>query len=280
VSEQIATVIGGQGFIGRALVERLRELGWECWVPGRSVNWPQTDRPLGRVFYCAGMTADYLRDPAATLEAHAGLLSRVLQSRSYESLVYLSSTRLYDGFLSSEEVAREDGGLSINPLDPRHLYDVTKLAGESLCHVLGQGRARVARLSCVYNDEKEENGFLAELLKKVANTRSNEVLHIASSPHYCRDYVHVSDVVRALIDIAQHGIQPVYNVASGQNLRNDALAAIVKAHSARRIVFDLDRAQSPPALVSIQRLQSEFGWNPELVESRIAPWLQSLSLTP
>jgi nucleoside-diphosphate-sugar epimerase len=280
MSQQIATVIGGQGFIGRALVHRLRELGWECWVPDRSVAWPQPDRPLGRVFYCAGMTADYLRDPAATLEAHAGLLSRVLQSTHYESLVYLSSTRLYDGLPSSDDAAREDGGLCINPLDPRHLYDVSKLAGESLCHVIGQGRARVARLSCVYNDETDEDGFLPELLKKVANTRSGEALHIASSPHFCRDYVHVSDVVRALMDIALHGTQPAYNVASGQNLRNQALAAMVQAHSARRIVFDLDRIQPPPAVVSIQRLQVEFGWSPTAVEQRIVPWLQSLPPKP
>lgn len=276
MSKQIATVIGGQGFIGRELVHRLRELGWDCWVTDRNFAWPQPDRPLGRVFYCAGMTADYLRDPTATLEAHAGLLSRVLQSMHYESLVYLSSTRLYDGLPSSEVPAMEDGGLCINPLNPRHLYDVTKLAGESLCHVLGKGKARVARLSCVYNDEKDDDGFLAELLKKVARTRCNEALHIASSPHFSRDYVHVSDVVRALIDIAQSGTQPVYNVASGQNLRNDVLAALVNTHSARQILFELDQMQAPPPIVSIERLRADFGWSPARVEQRVVPWLKSL----
>jgi len=280
MSQQVATVIGGKGFIGRALVRRLLELGWDCWVTDRGVVWPQPDRPLGRVFYCAGMTADYLRDPAATLEAHAGLLSRVLQSAHYESLVYLSSTRLYDALPPSEGSAKEDLGLLINPLDPRHLYDISKLAGESLCHVLGQGRARVARLSCVYNDETDDDGFLPGLLKQLASARSKEDLHIASSPHFSRDYVHVSDVVQALIDIALYGKQPTYNVASGQNLRNDALASMVLAHSARRIVFDLNLAPSPPAVVSIQRMQAEFGWSPTSLEQRIAPWLQSLSRVP
>jgi nucleoside-diphosphate-sugar epimerase len=280
MGQQIATVIGGQGFIGRALVRRLLGLGWDCWVPDRGIDWPQPVRPLGRVIYCAGMTADYLRDPAATLEAHAGLLSRVLQSAHYESLVYLSSTRLYDGLVPSEVPAKEEGGLLVNPLESRHLYDLSKLAGESLCHVLGEGRARVARLSCVYNDERDDDGFLPALLKQVATARADEELHLASSPHFSRDYVHVSDVVQALIDIALHGKQPTYNVASGQNLRNDALANMVQTHSTRRIVFDLDRAPSPPAVVSIQRLQTEFGWAPQSVEQRIVPWLQSLSRSP
>lgn len=235
---------------------------------------------MGTVFYCAGMTADYLRNPAATLEAHAGLLSRVLQSARYESLVYLSSTRLYDGLPPSTDVAHEDSSLCINPQVARHFYDLTKLTGESLCHVLGQGRARVARLACVYNDVTDDDGFLPELLKKVAGAQPQEAIHIASSPHFCRDYVHLSDVVRALIDIALHGTQPIYNVASGHSLRNDALAAMVQTHSTRQIVFDLDRTQPSPADVNIQRLQAEFGWNPASVEQCIAPWLQSLSVAP
>lgn len=272
---KIATVIGGRGFIGRALVTSLRAQDWDCHVPDRDFSWPEMVRPLGHVFYCAGLTADYLRDPRATLEAHAGLLSRVLQSARFESLVYLSSTRLYDG-IPTEGQAQEDVRLCVNPVDPRHLYDVSKLAGENLCHVMGQGRARVARLSCVYSHLQDAGGFLPELFKKLANSRVEQDVRVASSPYFSRDYVHVSDVVHALIDISVRGVHTTYNVASGQNLRNDDLAALVQTHSGRKIVFELDRLQSTPPVVNIDRLKSEFGWSPASVSQCIAPWLQSL----
>ena len=270
-----ATVIGGQGFIGKALVAALQHQGWDCWVPDRGTQWPQPERDLGHVFYCAGLTADYLARPAATVEAHAGLLSRVLQSPRYQSLVYLSSTRLYDG-LPSGSLANEDAGFQVMPAHPRHLYDLTKLTGENLCHLMGQGRARIARLACVYDQTPDAEGFLPELLRKLARTPAGTTLSLASSPHVARDYVHVSDVVRALVDIAIQGTQPVYNVASGENLRNLELANRVAQVCNRHIVFESDQMQAQPPQIDVRRLQSAFNWRAERVFETIGPWLQAL----
>ena len=141
-----ATVIGGRGFVGRGLVAHLRAAGWQVQVPPRDAAFPRRDRSLGHVFYCAGMTADFARRPRDTVEAHAGLLARVLESDAFDALVYLSSTRLYDG-LDAAEPAEEGTPIAVSPGHPRHLYDVTKLAGETLCATMAPGRARVARLA-------------------------------------------------------------------------------------------------------------------------------------
>jgi nucleoside-diphosphate-sugar epimerase len=270
-----ATVIGGQGFIGKALVSALQHKGWDCWVPDRGTQWPQPERDLGHVFYCAGLTADYLARPAATVEAHVGLLSRVLQSPHYQSLVYLSSTRLYDG-LPSGSLADENTGFQVMPAHPRHLYDLTKLTGENLCHLMGQGRARIARLACVYDQTPDAEGFLPELLRKLARTPAGTTLSLTSSPHVARDYVHVSDVVRALVDIATQGTQPVYNVASGENLRNLELANHIAQVCNRHIVFESDQMQAQPPKIDVRRLQSAFNWRAERVFETIGPWLQTL----
>lgn len=275
-TQRIATVIGARGVIGSALVRHLQATGWNCRTPARDATWPEMQAPLGVVFYCAGMTADYLAQPAATLEAHVGLLSRVLQSRDYESLVYLSSTRLYDA-LPPQAIATEDIALAVHSTEPRHLYDITKLAGESLCFALGQGKARVARLACVY-DRSGTQGFLPQLLDEVQAAPAGSTLRLQSSPHYSRDYVHLSDVVRLLVDIATRGTHAIYNVASSVNVANAELAAWVQQYSGRQMEFASQTRPASPARVDVQRAAAEFQWTPLQAHDMLRSWLTTLDV--
>ena len=91
-----ATVIGAFGFIGRHLSRHLQRQGFDVHEASRDErSWP--DGSLGHVFYCAGLTADFAQRPHDTVDAHVALLDRVLRQQRFASLVYLSSTRLYDG---------------------------------------------------------------------------------------------------------------------------------------------------------------------------------------
>jgi len=253
-----ATIIGGRGFIGRHLEAKLLAAGWECHVPDRQEAWSSQNN-LGHLFYCAGLTADYLRRPFDTVEAHVSLLSRILHDDRFESLVYLSSTRLYDsqpGIIGSEEIP-----LLLTPANPRHLYDLSKALGESLCLTTGKGRTRIARLSCVYNDHTDEDGFLPGLLRQIIEERP-AILEVDSSPAFARDYIHLNDVLDALIMIATQGKEGIYNVASGENIRNETLFATLSRVSGCRIIPLRHDEPSAPARVSIHKLQSEFTWQP------------------
>ncbi|MFO6421468.1 NAD-dependent epimerase/dehydratase family protein [Hylemonella sp. W303a] len=275
VSAPVATLIGGRGFVGAALANHLRSQGWTCHLPEKGALWPVHGQRLGHVFYCAGLTGDYLARAADTVEAHVSLLARVLQSEQWDSLVYLSSTRLYDG-LPAGHLAGEADLLPVAPQVPRHLFDLTKLAGESLCHALGQGRARVARLASVYDSPADPNGFLPALLRQLAQIPRGGVLAVDSNPQSERDYVHLPDVLRALVDIALRGTQTVYNVASGHNVSNAQLAAWVAQRTGRQLQF---RAGSPgkgSAVVDICRLREDFGWQPAGLEAVIGPWLNNI----
>ncbi|MBX9872328.1 MAG: NAD-dependent epimerase/dehydratase family protein [Burkholderiaceae bacterium] len=278
MSQPIATIIGGNGFVGAALARHLSGLGWTCEIPSRDMPWPQTGRDLGHVFYCAGLTGDYLARAADTVEAHVSLLARVLQSERWESLVYLSSTRLYDA-LTAGLLAEETARLPVAPQLPRHLFDLTKLTGESLCHAMGRGRARVARLASVYDSPADPNGFLPALLRRVAQAAPGEILAVDSSPQAERDYVHLPDVLRALVDIALRGTQTVYNVASGENVSNARLGEMVERWSGRKLAFHAPQASSGSAVVDVRRLQQDFGWRPAPLEDVIAPWLQKMTET-
>lgn len=276
MSRPIATLIGGHGFVGAALVRYLSAAGWDCRVPGRETAWPLRDEALGHVFYCAGLTGDYLQRAADTVEAHVSLLVRVLQSSRWDSLVYLSSTRLYDG-LEAGVLAQETTLLPVAPQVPRHLFDLTKLTGESLCHVMGQGRARVARLASVYDSPQDASGFLPALLRQVAQAPRGARVEVASSPQAARDYIHLPDVLRALVDIAVRGTQTVYNVATGENVRNDELAQWVGRLAGRELIFRSQQPVAAPAVVDISRLQQEFGWRPARVDTVVGPWLRDMA---
>ncbi|MCZ8253923.1 MAG: NAD-dependent epimerase/dehydratase family protein [Hylemonella sp.] len=279
MSSQIATIIGGKGFVGAALARYLSSRGWACQVAARDMPWPQRGADLGHVFYCAGLTGDYLARAADTVEAHVSLLARVLQSERWESLVYLSSTRLYDG-LAAGTLAQETARLPVAPQVPRHLFDLTKLTGESLCHAMGRGRARVARLASVYDSPADPNGFLPALLRRVAQAASGETLAVDSSAQAERDYVHLPDVLRALVDIALRGTQTVYNVASGENVSNARLGEMVERWSGRQLAFHAPQVASGSAVVDIGRLQQDFGWRPARLEDVIGPWLRDMAEAP
>jgi nucleoside-diphosphate-sugar epimerase len=244
-------------------------------VPEKGATWPVRGQRLGHVFYCAGLTGDYLARAADTVEAHVSLLARVLQSEQWDSLVYLSSTRLYDG-LPAGHLASEADLLPVAPQVPRHLFDLTKLAGESLCHALGHGRARVARLASVYDSPADPNGFLPALLRQVAQTPRGGVLTVDSNAQSERDYVHLPDVLRALVDIAQRGKQTVYNVASGENVSNARLADWVAQGTGRQLQFRAGLSGKGSAVVDIRRLREDFGWQPSALETVIGSWLNKI----
>lgn len=202
------TVLGATGYIGSRLVAHLQAQGHTVWAPARGDAEVFT-RPLGHVMYCVGLTADFRTRPFDTVDAHVGLLGQVLQRAQFDSLLYLSSTRVYMGAESTDE----DAPLAVVPGDPSYLYNLTKLTGESLCHASGRAGVRVARLSNVVGPgmDAASGNLVADLLHQARQGR----MVLRSDPRSAKDYVHVADVLDWLPRIALRGRCTVYNVASG-----------------------------------------------------------------
>src|ERR1700686_1955024 len=89
----LITVLGGSGFIGSHLVQKIRQLGMDCYRPERDDE--LAGKKLGDVIYCIGLTADFRRKAFQTVDAHVCKLRDVLERCDFDSLSYLSSTRLY-----------------------------------------------------------------------------------------------------------------------------------------------------------------------------------------
>ena len=214
------TVIGAGGFIGSRVVARLQAEGAEIYAPARddAAIWT---RDLGRIFYCAGLTGDYRQRPFDAVEAHASLISRLLEKARFERIVYLSSTRLYDALPDGD--GREDRAIPLDANDTRHIYELSKTLGENLTLHQSEGRGAVARLSYVFDWNEGAEGFLSDWLAGARRTRR---LSLASSPSNARDYIHVDDVVSGLRVILDSGANQIVNLASGQTLSNAQIAEV------------------------------------------------------
>jgi nucleoside-diphosphate-sugar epimerase len=207
------TILGSTGFIGG----RLRQTLPDAWCPERG-DANIFKKHMGHVFYCIGLTNDYKDKPFETVEAHVTLLSRILAEASFDRLVYLSSTRLYDGL--TDDACREASDLSLNPANPRHLYDLSKALGENLCLAAGKGRACVARLSSVYDTVPAATGFLPDLLRRL---RGERAFTLDSDSGLVRDYIYIDDVVQSLLLLMASRETGIINVASGENVSNQEI---------------------------------------------------------
>lgn len=262
------TVVGAQGFVGRRLVQRLSAQGQAPWTPAKG-DPDLTARDLGVVYDCAGLTADYDRRPFDTVEAHASLVSRILAAGRFERIVYLSSTRLYDGLPKAE--VDETEPLVFDPTDPRCVYDLSKALGENLVMTRSGGRGAVARLANVYDWEPQAPGFLSEWLVRAQSERD---FALASSPAVARDYIHLDDVVEALVAIAAAPKPVIFNVASGELVTNGEIAQVFAA-AGWRVGFTGEARPAPPPNASIARLKA-IGVTPRPVKDVVAAYLEGL----
>lgn len=252
------TLIGGSGFVGEHLAAALRRQGFSVQIPHRGDK--VTARALGHIVYCAGVTGDFARRHGDVIDAHISGVWKTLNGTSWESFLYLSSTRVYDGSASTQE----DGELRVRSSDPGHVYNLSKLMGESLCLAAASGAARVVRLSNVFGGASGHN-FLSDVLSQAVRTRK---IVLRSSLSSERDYVSIGDVVSVLPRIAIGGRHRVYNVASGRNTStSELLRALTSVIDCEVVVAKEETLRFPT--ISVARLSQEFAWHPRSVTSAI-----------
>lgn len=256
------TVLGASGYIGSRLSQRLQAAGHDVWAPGRDAD--LFDRSLGHVVYCIGLTGDFRERPFDTVEAHVSLLANVLRRGRFDTLLYLSSTRVYLGAERTDETAH----LTVQPHDPSHLYNLTKLAGEALCHSSGRTGVRVARLSNVIGPDMDaaSGNFVAMLLR---DARAGYVT-LQSDPRSAKDYIHIDDVLELLPRIAVAGRAPAYNVASGVQTTHAQWLEWLAAYTGCSVAVQPGAALQQFPSIDVRRLQEEFGFAPRPLANHLA----------
>lgn len=248
------TVLGATGYIGSHLHHALlKQPDLEVYAPplAKTANAVDEllDKDLGHVFYCIGLTANFRQQPFATIDAHVCLLRKLLEFGRFQTLTYLSSTRVYECANSTQETTL----LPVNPENAGHLYNISKLMGESLCLASGRN-TKIVRLANVVGTGMTGQNFLTQVMTEAVKTGTVTFMTAADS---AKDYVLIDDVVRWLPQIALQGKHSIYNVASGINISNAQLALLLIEQG-----IEVCFAESAPnwsfPVIDTQRLLQEF----------------------
>lgn len=207
----LVSIFGAAGFIGTALDAELRRRGLKVALPSRSTP---LDRPpkggWGTVVWAAGLTADFRRRPHDTVSAHVGDLNHLLSGGGVDRLVYLSSTRVYQRM----ESAREADAVLVQTGNPFDLYNLSKLAGESLCLSCGLEGVAVARLSNIVGpNEVGRETFLGAICREAKGGQ----IKLQSALTSEKDYLWIDDAVRVLSELVCSNFYGIMNVAAGKN---------------------------------------------------------------
>ena len=267
-----ATVVGANGFIGSKVASSLASKGLTVNTPDKDdLSW--IDRPQGLLVYAAGFTADYLNQPLKTLEAHSQLIGQVVENAMYQSLVYLSSVRLYDG---QTGIVDESTSLSLDSANIRHYFDLTKALGEWFVRHQGGPNAHIIRLGVVYSDQLGSDCFLERMIRRAVMGQGGA---IDTSWSHKRDYIHLSDVVKIIWAVAKLGKEDIYLAASGQMIDNKMLFTWLEQRTGTKLTALRDSKSISTPQIAIERLKMELGIKPMSLDvglDRVLMWQDNI----
>jgi UDP-glucose 4-epimerase len=239
-------VTGGAGFIGSHVVETLLQRGEQvCVLDNFATGKLENLQPLPAVELRAGDIrdmetvramvgrVDYVIHLAAMVsvsksmlepdECHAvnvnGTLNILNAAREFKTkrVVLASSCAVYG---DNEQLPLSETS-TVNPLSP---YAATKLIGEVYCQ--NYYRAFGVPTAClrffnVYGPRQDPNGDYAAVIPKFAQRlKQGRAPIVYGDGLQTRDFVHVSDIVRAVLLACEHpqAVGRVFNVATGREV--------------------------------------------------------------
>lgn len=280
-------LLGGTGFIGRALARRLADAGREVRVLARhlpaqklagveyrggSMDDAGTAAELlaecGTVVHLASGTTpgSSARSPVAELEANLGPMLRFLEharERAPERLVFVSSGgTLYDG----AGPAPPSEGM---PPAARSYYGAGKIALEAFLHAFAADagcRVTALRPSNVYGpgqDLRRGFGFVRAATEGALTGRPLEIWGDGSA---VRDFLYIDDMVDACLRaLGSDRPWAVYNVGSGVGHTLNEVVTLLEEVCGRRIELHYRPARGvdmPHVRLDVSLIAGELGWRP------------------
>lgn len=280
-------VLGGDGFIGSHLVDRLLQKGYVVRV--YDCQCERFREPLADVEYVYGRLEDRkaLRSALVGIDVVFHLIGTTVPASSNRDPIFDVQSNLISTLVLLQEcvhahvsrlVFASSGGTvygipQSNPLKESHdtnpicSYGITKLAIEKylgLFHYLHELEYAALRCANAYGPRQNpwaRQGAIAVFLGKVAQEKP---ITIWGDGSVVRDYVYVEDIARALVLAAEsHGLVATLNVGSGQGHSLNQILELIRSVTGREIQVQYKMARSADVPVNVlnPRLAREMlGW--------------------
>ena len=299
--------IGGGGFVGTHLVERLLERGHPVRIYGRNPNrFRGTPRDadfvegeLGNhglvrealegmevVFHLVSTTLPKTSNDDPGFDVRSNLVDTIqlLQAcveAGVHKVVFPSSGGTVYGPPKTLPVTEE------HPTEPITSYGIVKLAVEKYLnlfrhlHGLDYAALRISNAYGPYQDPAGQQGAISVFLECV---REGRPITVWGDGGAVRDYLYISDLMDALELAAETETEHrVFNVGSGCGVSVNGLLGGISEATGRRPEVEYLPARAldvPASVLDVGRAERDLGWRPRtgLPEgiSRTWTWLQTL----
>lgn len=293
-----AVVVGASGFIGSHLVDSLLAAGYRVkalarHLPGlispvAQANPALTLSPLSMgdglalqeamegaelVFHLASgsLPQSSNRDPQADVQVNLLGALKVFEAArqaQVQRLVMVSSGGTVYGV--PQQVPIAEG----HPTEPTCSYGISKLAIEKYVALYRQLHGLdglVLRVANPYGERQRLDATQGVVPVFLGKALRGEPLQIWGDGSTVRDFLHISDVVTALLAAAHYqGEERLFNVGSGEGLSLNQLVELLRAELQRPLAVEYLPARGfdvPTNVLCIERARRCLGWNPKVTVS-------------
>ncbi len=283
-----ALVLGGTGFIGSYVVDRLLAQGHQVRVFSRAPErfrspLPEVDYRLADFDDIAALTAalqgvDVVfhlisttipgtsnQDPVFDIESNLVATVRLLQmvrDSGVQKLVYLSSGGTVYGITEMLPIPEE------HALHPICSYGIVKVAVENYLHMFQQLYGLdyvVLRASNPYGERQGHFGVQGVIGTFLNRIMRGEELEIWGDGELVRDFVYARDLAGLCVAAGESDKVGVYNAGSGEGHSIKEIIGYVEQAVGRQVIVNLRESRNfdvPKVVLDISKANRTFNWRP------------------
>jgi UDP-glucose 4-epimerase len=287
-------ILGGGGFIGRHVALLLAGLGHRVTVAGRrppgqpqprvwterirwqslelgSADWDALVADVDVVHHYAwsSIPASANANPGGDLLVNVSATIAMLDAlhrRGGGRVIFSSSGGTVYGKLRETPVTEDQ------PVAPITAYGAGKATAEvylGLYRSLHGLDCRIARIANAYGAGQDMARGLGAVTTFIERALNHEPITIWGTGEVVRDYIHISDVAKFLVRLANAPRQEdfVFNVGSGVGASLNEIVAELEARLDRRLAVTRTQTRAfdvPISVLCIDRAKARLGWAPAL----------------